>query len=209
MHYKETRYLASRSLSDVASKNENLPRALELAQQAAKLNPKDEIAAIVVVSLQARMDDWEAAHNSLKRSKLPRAQKRHIHGLLQLAQGEELLEHGSDEAALMLAKQALHALPDFAPASALAARAYAENHHPRKALRIVKRAWALAPHPLLLQALDDIANHAPADKQDKIRAVISGQAPSGAWHCTSCQHLHSTWSLHCRSCDSFDTVSWS
>jgi len=208
LQHKETNYLAARSLSDNASKHDNLPKALELAKQANALNPRDNLSALQLLSLQARMQEWAEAEATLNKAKLPRSERKRLRALVNITHGEELLAAGRDADALTLAKSALSTLPCFPPAAALAARAYHENDSPRHAFRALKRAWQRENHPVLLEALADITAHEPSETQEKMRHKLRGVAGSGFWECRLCTKQHKIWHLTCENCHGFDTLEW-
>lgn len=206
LEYKETEYLAARFLSDSANKYQNLPKALNLAKQAQNINPKDKASALAVVSLEVRLKHWHDALANLEKARLPRKEKQRIRALIQLEYAATLLEEGHDEEALHMARSALPVLPDFAPAAAVAARAYSENHKQGKALRVLKKAWKNSPSPLLAETLQDITAHEQPERREKLRALFSAEAPDAIWLCKNCGHEQKNWSLHCASCNSFDSL---
>ena len=78
----------------------------------------------------------------------------------------------------------------------------------RKALRILKRAWAQEQHPLLQETLNDIAKQEAPEKQEKIRAMLDGIAQDGHWICKTCGHRGDAWELHCGECGSLGSEEW-
>ncbi len=82
LDYKETKYLAARSLSDSADVHNNLPKALALAQQAAEMNKRDTETAAKVIDLQIRLKQWDAALETIDKSRLPRREKRRLRELV-------------------------------------------------------------------------------------------------------------------------------
>lgn len=208
LEYKETEYLATRSLSDNASKQDNLPKALQLAIKAQALNPKDSATALAVVSLQTRMKHWHEALENLKKANLPRKEKSRIRALIQLAYGELLLEDKRDESALVIARSVISVLPNFTPAVAFVARAYSKNNMLRKATSIIIRAWKKNPTVLLADAMHDVTSLEPEKNQEKLRSLLSGGAQDGVWLCKKCNHEQKKWALHCNSCNGFDSLNW-
>lgn len=134
--YKETEYLAARSLSESASQNANLPKALQLAKKALELNPKDSSATIAVASLQIRLKLWDEAISNIQRTKLPRKEKSRLLALTHLARGELLMAGGYYEEALSLVKTIISNLPDFPPAIAFCANIYDKNQMSKKAAKL-------------------------------------------------------------------------
>ena len=136
LEYKETEYLAARSLSDSASKYDNLPKALQLAKKAQIINPKDNASILAVVSLQVRLKYGDEALANVQKAKLPRKEKLRILALIQLARGELMLENSRHEEALSLVKNIISNLPKFAPAIDFCANVYDKNQMPKKANKL-------------------------------------------------------------------------
>lgn len=136
LEFKETEYLATRSLSDSASKNDNLPKALQLAKRALEMNPKDSAAAVAVASLQIRLKHWDEAIANIKKSKLARGEKSRLIAITGLARGELLMANGYYEEALSLVKNIISNLPEFPPAIAFCANIYDKNQMPKKAAKL-------------------------------------------------------------------------
>ncbi len=147
LEHKETEYLAARSLSDSASKQDNLPKALQLAKKAQTMNPRDNASALAVASLQVRLKHWHEALENVQKTRLPRKEKLRIYTLIQLSRGELLLEDGWAEQALYLTSNILRVLPDFSPTIAFVARAYSQNNMSEKAIKLITRAWKKNPSP--------------------------------------------------------------
>lgn len=139
LEFKETEYLATRSLSDSASKNDNLPKALLLAKKALEMNPKDSATATSVASLQIRLKHWDEAVATLQKSKLARGEKARLIALTQLARGELLMASGYYEEALSLVKNIISNLSDFPPAIAFCANIYDKNQMSKKAAKLRAR----------------------------------------------------------------------
>lgn len=208
LEYKETEYLAARSLSDNASKMDNLPKALHLAQQAQAISPKDRASALAVISLEVRLGRWHEALHHLQNSKLPRKEKKRIQALIQLARGELLLEEGHNEQALYLARNVISILPDFTPAIAFTARAYSANDRKRKAISLLVKAWKNNPSQLINDTLADITLHEPPERREKLLSSLTGDSGNGIWQCKTCTHSQKIWNLHCNSCHEFDGLEW-
>jgi HemY protein len=132
--HKETEYLAARSLSDAAHKQQLFSKALTLAQRAHSLNAKSLPA---VVSLHVKLHHWQEALHALdqavRKGQITLSERRHYRGTVRLLQGQQCIEHHHMDAALVIAKQVLKDLPHFAPATAFAARAFAANGLKKKA----------------------------------------------------------------------------
>lgn len=208
LEYKETKYLAARSLSDGANKQQNLPKALNLAKIASGVNPKDMAASLAMISLEVRLHRWHEALNHLQESRLSRVEKKRIRALIQIERGKLLLDDGRYEEALYLAKSSLSFLPDFPPAIVFAALAYNESGKEAKALRIVSSALKKQPLQLLLETLQEITLHEPPERREKLLSKFSDTITDGAWNCKACNHNQREWKLHCESCHDFGSLEW-
>ncbi|MEQ1788943.1 MAG: heme biosynthesis HemY N-terminal domain-containing protein [Rickettsiales bacterium] len=208
LEYKETEYLATRSLGENASKQGNLPKALQLAKKAQEINPKDSSAGVAIVSIQIRLKQWDEALIALQKARLPRRERMRIHALIQLVRGEFLLADGRDEEALVAARNAISILPNFIPAIVLAARAYSKNEMSGKAIRLIKRAWKNNHAALLIEVMSEVIRHEPAERQKKILSALSGNVNDGIWECKACGHNQKIWESHCSSCSGFDSFEW-
>jgi HemY protein len=178
LDYKETEYIAARSLSDAAKKQQIFPEALQMAERAHAINPK-EIKSLL--SLHVRMGHWQEAQasvqKSLKRRSLTRAEAKHFRGLLYLMQGMQLLATEQHEGALKAASLCLGEIPDFIPAILFAAKAYHANQQEHKALALIRRTWARAPHAQLGALYLSIISSQPKDAQMKLVNKLTGMSP--------------------------------
>lgn len=184
LEHKETEYLAARSLSDVASKQQHFPRALSLAQRAHSINPKQKSAVTSVISLHTRLGQWqEALHaieKAMRKGHLLRSERRHHRGVVHLEQGLHALADGQVEAARNIALRVMKELPDFAPAVQFAADAFMANHQSEKATRIILHAWKKTPNAQLADTLRSISDELPKDKQMKLMRKLIAINPESA-----------------------------
>ncbi len=88
-------------------------------------------------------------------------------------------EDADRDNAKAFALEAVKLAPTLVPAAALAGRLLAEGGDPRKAARIVEKAWRANPHPDLAAAYADIRLGAAArDRLKRIEALVK-KAPGG------------------------------
>jgi len=166
--HEETEYLAARSLSDAASRQQLFTKALALAQRAHAVNAKGFAA---VVNLHARLGEWQEAlaalDQAVRKGQLNLSGRRRLRGIVHLMQGLQCLEQHQPEAALVAARRVLKDLPRFAPAVAFAAQAFAANDHKRKAEKLE-------------------ANLAKLPRGEWICSACNHVAKTWAAHCSSC-----------------------
>ena len=178
LEFKETEYLAARSLCDTANKQHLLPKALELARRAHELNPRD-IAPLL--SLHIRLGQWQQAMQvitkSTRKARLTRYEIQHYKSIVLLKQGTYMLDNGHDHAALAVARQCLKQQP-LAPCIAFAAKAYAACGKKNKAIRLILYAWKNTPHAELAEALRVVIASDTKDQQMKIVRKLVAMNPT-------------------------------
>jgi len=135
--------------------------ALKLAEKAFALRPRHEGTLDTLFSLQSEKRDWKGARETLtatvKARALPKALHTRRDAVLALAEAREKLEAGEVESGRVAALQANRLSPDLIPAAVLAAEMHILNQSPRNAAKVIKKAWAVQPHPELAAAFADIA----------------------------------------------------
>lgn len=179
LEYKETEYLAARSLSESASKQHLLSKALELAQRAQKVNPRDAAPAQAVISLHMRLQQWQEAISAIdmaaRKGRWHRHKANRARALVHHAQALALLETGEQASALLHAKSALKSLPGFVPVVVLAARCFAANNQPEKASKLILQCWKHSPHPALAAQFRILISREPKEKQLKWIRKLAAQ----------------------------------
>jgi HemY protein len=180
LEHKETEYVAARSLSDSASKN-NPAAALTLAQRAYAINPA---GVPKLVSLHIKQQQWhtalEAIDNAKRKGKITRSDMRHLKAMVYAAQAT-LSEDKS--AGLVAARFAFKYAPDFSPVVALVARAYANQQQQDKAISLIAKRWKDHADNVLASAFIDIIAHEPKDKQLKLtQKYIAARADTREGH---------------------------
>lgn len=211
LEHPETEYVAARLLSDDASKQKSLPRALEMAERAYALNPKDLSALIAILSLQIKQRRWQEAAALLNRAPAKRSDIAYWRGLIHLAQGMAALENGKYEEALAAARQAQRSLKGFVPALLLVGRAYDAAHQTDRGVSLLMKAWKQAPHPQLATLLHALIGKLSASRKVRLLKELGTYAPdiaTGLWTCRACGHGEALWSVHCPACGEFDTMEW-
>ena len=164
---RETEFLGLRGLLLQALRDDDLLRALALAERARALQPKTPWLLRIAFDLEVRLRRWPDALETLaaavrvKAFDIPAA--RHFKAAVLIEHSRELEAKGEMEQAARLAHQATNLEPDFVPAVVREARLLARTGRERQAVRAIEKAWAKAPHPRLAEAAQDIApvNEAP------------------------------------------------
>ncbi len=211
LEHKETEYLAARSLSDAASKQNLLTQALDLAKRAHRVNPGDISSVTSVVGLHIRLKQWQEALRAVeqngRRGFMPRAEYKRLQGLTHLMHADSLLSESRVEEAFRQAARASKLLGDFVPATLLLARTHAASGRPDKAIQLLFKAWRSSKHAQLASTIQSLAGSA-RKKHAKILQTVAAHTDDLAtlWTCSACGHSQTEWAIHCPSCDGFDTM---
>lgn len=208
LDHKETEYLAARSLSEAAGKQQLFPKALSLAERARRLSPRESQSALAVISLHVRLGQWQEALQVVQRTLMGRAQKRRLRGVIHLAQAMAFDNDNQHESTLIAARKSLAYIPDFVPALCLAAHAYAHNDQDDKGLKLLLRSWKKVPHPQLAETIRELAGSLTPEKRKKILHLLDEPLIDNAlvWHCSSCHAPSQHWHTHCPACGSFEAL---
>jgi HemY protein len=151
----ETRMLGLRGLYVEARRRNDVLAARASAEEAAKSDAGILWASEALLEFQSLSGEWDEALATVAREQKaktidkPTAKRRRA--VLLTAQGLTI-EHNDPEKALVLAREAAKLAPSLIPAAALTGRLEAKSGSPRRANRVIEKAWALAPHPELADA---------------------------------------------------------
>ena len=158
---QQTRFVGIRGILKQRLEDGETEVALKLAEKAFLIKPKHEETQDILLSLQARSQDWEGARKTLnaklKHGGLPRDVHKRRDAVLALSQARGILKDGETIEAREAAIESNRLSPDLVPAAAMAARSYIEQDKHKYALRVIKKAWAAQPHPDLAAAFCEIA----------------------------------------------------
>lgn len=151
-----TRFVGVRGIMKQKLAEGDTDTALQLAERAFALKPKHEETQDILLKLQAQGADWAGARKTLaaklKSGTLPRDVHKRREAVLALSQAEGILDEGNDIEAREAAIEANRLSPDLIPAAVMAARSYTEQDQKRYAVRVLKKAWDVQPHPELASA---------------------------------------------------------
>lgn len=162
---EKTKAIGVKGLLSQAIEDGDDDRARLLAQRAFALRPKDGEVMAALFNLQTGAKDWAAARQTLsaevRTGVLPREIGARRDAVLALAEARVALEDGDLVRARDAALEANRRAPALAPAAAAAAVALTAAGSPRKAERVLRKAWRLAPHPDLAAAFAAIVPDEP------------------------------------------------
>jgi HemY protein len=173
----ETRFVGIRGIMKQKLDAGDTDMALQLAERAFAIRPRHEEVSDVLLQLQAEKGDWSGARKTLnaklKNGSLPRDVHKRRDAVLALSEAKGILDEGQSIEAREAAIEANRRSPDLIPAAALAAKGYVEQERPRLAVRILKKAWEVEPHPDLAAAFAAIEpNETPADRLKRFQALV-------------------------------------
>lgn len=174
----ETEFLALRGLLIQARNARQDDRALELAERAAKLRPDAGWTHQAVFDLAVREQQWRKAETALGQAVRHGAVGRDVgaqhRAALFLAEAAEAERKGFAVEALSLARRAQRADPDLVPAALARARFEVDQGSPRRARRILERAFARTPHPEIARAYLALAP-ASSENDNRERLRLAGR----------------------------------
>jgi HemY protein len=155
--------------------------ALKLAEKGFALRPGHDEMQQTLLQLQAEHREWDGARKTLlarKRSgALPKDVYKRRDAVLALQLAADLAEKGETARAQETAIEAHRLSPDLVPAAAAAARAKIAQNAPRPAAKLLRKTWAVAPHPDLAAAFAEIVpDETPQQRLARFAALIK-QAP--------------------------------
>ena len=166
-----TRFVGVRGIMKQKLAEGDTDTALKLAERAFALKPKHEETQDILLKLQAQGSDWAGARKTLaaklKSGTLPRDVHKRREAVLALSQAEGVLDEGNDIEAREAAIEANRLSPDLIPAAVMAARSYIEQDKKRYAVRVLKKAWDVQPHPDLASAYAAIEPDETPDQRIK------------------------------------------
>ena len=144
---------------------------MKLAERAFAIKPKHEEVQDTLLRLQAQNSDWSGARKTLnaklKHGALPRDVHKRRDAVLALSEAKGVLDEGKTIEAQEAAIAANKSSPDLIPAAAMAARSYIAQGRQKYAVRILKKAWQVQPHPDLASAFAEIEPNESAEARLK------------------------------------------
>jgi len=173
----KTRFVGIRGVLEQKLQEGDTETALQLAQKAFALRPKNDGMADTLLKLQAGAHDWSGARKTLgaklKAGNMPRDLHRRRDAVLAVSQAKDVLEEGKSIEAQEAAIEAARLSPDLVPAAVMAARSYIEQGKTRYAARVIKKAWEAQPHPELATAFAALEqNESPRDRVKRFEPLL-------------------------------------
>ncbi|SDD27260.1 HemY protein [Paracoccus isoporae] len=155
-----TRFVGVRGLLKQKLASGDTQTALQLAQKAYALRPRNADMQNTLLELSTKQGDWKGARGVLKDKRKQGELPQDVHirrdAVLALQEARDVLSGGSSVSAREAAISAAKASPDLIPAVVLAARSYLAQKDPRNAERLLEKAWSVRPHPDLAAAFAEV-----------------------------------------------------
>ncbi|MEX1179193.1 MAG: heme biosynthesis HemY N-terminal domain-containing protein [Cucumibacter sp.] len=172
----KTAVAALSGLYEQARQQGRTDAALIFARKAAVLSPTLAWASAAVFDDLVRRRAWagalEMARNQPAETRAAREAARRRQAVLLSAMAREQ-EATQPSLAIEHAREALKILPDFVPATLIAARIYSHQGEARKASNLLHRVWRSTNHPhVALLYAHVIPGASPVDRLKRMRALI-------------------------------------
>ncbi|MEO1551743.1 MAG: heme biosynthesis HemY N-terminal domain-containing protein [Pseudomonadota bacterium] len=182
-YYKEmltddrTRFVGVKGLLAQKLEQGDTETALQLAQKAFAMRPKQDDVADTLFQLQTGEADWSGAKTTLqakvRHGQLPRDVGKRREAVLALANAKLAEAEGNTAGARDNAYRANKLVPGLVPAAVMAARLHDDAEEGRAAVNGLKTAWAQSPHPDLAAAFAKLApDESPAERRKRFEALL-------------------------------------
>ena len=174
----ETRLLGLRGLYIEAQRRNDTDAARRAAEEAARLRPGVAWAGQAVLDYRCADGDWAGALEALDhmKSALEKSDYRRKRAVLLVARAQALADVDRDTSRTLVL-ESVKLAPDLVPAAALAGRRLAEAGEPRKARKILERAWAINPHPDIADSYADLRLGDSARERLARMQKLAGKVP--------------------------------
>jgi len=184
---KDTAFFGIRGLLKNAVDEHDYDTALEYANQAAKLHPKQGWVLKGQYDLQIKTGHYPQAQATLKKlvklSYISKEQADSDNVAIQHIYASRAFARGEERVGLLYLEAAYKIDPFFAPTVCALGKKYLNHNKKAKALKIFKKAWAENPHPDLLfiwDAAKPIAKKKQSEKTLKWYADLVALKPDSA-----------------------------
>ncbi len=149
---KDAGFLGVRGLLQASLDAGDYDGALALAEKAVKSYPKQAWILKIAYDLQLRASRWEAARATLKalvkNGGISVEKARSDRAAILTAEAMEAESKGYDIYAEETLKKAMKAASNFVPAGLRLVDIYIQSKEPKKAIKLIEKAWKAQPHAL-------------------------------------------------------------
>lgn len=174
----ETRFVGIRGMMKQKLARGDTDTALKLAERAFAIKPKHPEIQDTLLMLQAQKHDWRGARATLsaklKHGSMPRDVYKRRDAVLALSEAKDIFAEDKPIEAREAAIASAKGSPDLIPGACMAARSYIAKNEPKKAVRVLKKAWSVQPHPDLAAAFAEIKpEETPAERMKRFRTLTT------------------------------------
>ncbi|MCB1379246.1 MAG: heme biosynthesis protein HemY [Alphaproteobacteria bacterium] len=173
----DTEALGLRGLFVEARQAGDVAQARALAERALALNPRLAWASTAVLLLQSASHDWAAAAATLAqqaKSGVLAAEEAHRKQAAMLAAQAMAIEDSDRAKAIEIATRAHKLDPALVPAALVAARALIADGSQRKAGKLLRETWGLAPHADIAEVYGNLRpGEGPEARFERVRDLVS------------------------------------
>ena len=177
----KTRATGQRGLAQNMLATGDLPGAIEQSREAYIANPEARWAFNTLFKAEVANHQWLDAAETLgtgeQRKHVEKIVARRRRAVLNTAEADRLHDEANYGAALELAVKAAALAPEFAPATALAAKLYKVQGDAKAAAKLIEKSWSQAAHPALSLSFLDLLEGTDNKTRDKRLAALVKQAP--------------------------------
>lgn len=178
----KTRATGQRGLAQNMLATGDLPGAIEQSREAYTANPEARWAFDTLFKAEVANHQWMEAADTLdtgeQRKHIQKTAARRRRAVLNTAEADRLHDDGEFGPALELAVKAASLAPEFAPATALAAKLYKIQGDPKAASKLIEKSWGQAAHPALSLSFLDLLEGADQKTRNKRLSALAKQAPN-------------------------------
>ena len=178
----KTRATGQRGLAQNMLATGDLPGAIEQSREAYIANPEARWAFDTLFKAEVANHQWLDAEETLgtgeQRKHIDKTAARRRRAVLNTAEADRLHDEEKWIPALELAVKAASLAPEFAPATALAAKLYKIQGDPKAASKLIEKSWGEAAHPALALSFLDLLDGSDNKTRDKRLAALVKQAPN-------------------------------
>ena len=181
LEHDKTRATGQRGLAQNMLATGDLPGAIEQSREAYTTNLDARWAFDTLFKAEVANHQWMDAEETLgtgeQRKHVEKNAARRRRAVLNTAEADRLHDEANYGQALELAVKAAGLAPEFAPATALAAKLYKIQDDPKAAAKLIEKSWGHAAHPALALSFLDLLDGADNKTRDKRLAALVKQAP--------------------------------
>jgi HemY protein len=160
----------------------DIPGAIEQSREAYIAKPEAKWAFDTLFKAEVANHQWLDAAETLgtgeQRKHVQKNIARRRRAVLNTAEADKLHDEGNYASALELAAKACALAPEFAPATALAAKLYKLQGDPKSASKLIEKSWGKAAHPALSISFLDLIDGEDKKTRSKRLAALAKQAPN-------------------------------